>query len=82
MVEQNEENIAYVFSLLMKKHGKLTQSKAVRQLKNLLDAIEPFVNEEEFWELTEVHETIEMMDLEEFEQWKKIAKQFFLTVSN
>lgn len=78
-MEENTVNIAYGLSLVMKKNGKLSQSKASRNLKALLDKIEPLISEEEFWELTEIENSLQIMDNEEFEAWKKIASQFYIT---
>lgn len=78
-MEENQVNIAYGISLTMKKHGKLTQSKAPKRFKQFLSEIEPFISEDEFWKLTEIENSLQIMDNEEFEAWKKIASQFYLT---
>lgn len=78
-MEENAVNIAYGLSLVMKKNGKLSQAKAARNLKALLDKIEPLISEEEFWELTEIENSLQIMESEEFEAWKKIASQFYIT---
>ena len=81
MNDSEELNIAYGLSLVMKNHGKLTKQKAVNALRELLKRIEDFVDEDEFWELCEIEETIELMEAQEFEGWKKLAQRFFVTRS-
>jgi len=80
-MEDSNMNIAYTFSLLMKKRGTLTQAKARKQLKTYIENVEGLISKEEFWELTEIENSIQMMDLDTFENWKNIAKQYFHTVS-
>lgn len=78
-MKENTVNIAYGISLMMKKHGKLSQAKASKRFKQFLTEIEPFISEDEFWELTEIENSLQIMESEEFEAWKKIASQFYLT---
>ncbi|MBG1279319.1 hypothetical protein [Lactococcus lactis] len=82
MVQEEMVNMAYGVSLMMKKHGTLTQAKAAKRFKKFLEEIEDLVSEEEFWELTEIENNLQMMDLDEFEAWKKLAKTYYPTVSN
>ena len=78
-MEETTPNIAYGLSLIMKTNETLSQGRAAKDFKKFLNEIEPFIDNEEFWELTEIENSINLMKPEEFNAWKKIASEFYFT---
>lgn len=79
---KQELNIAYIFSCIMVDNEKLTLPVASKKIKHFINKSQGLVDENELDEWREVEEELIHMDLDSFENWKKIAISYFKSSKN
>ncbi|WP_338998197.1 hypothetical protein VNN28_10080 (plasmid) [Lactococcus formosensis] len=77
-----ELNIAYIFSCIMDNENNLSMTSAGKKIKSFLKKSQDNIDKTEREEWVKVENELIEMDLDTFENWKKIAVSTFRNKQN